>query len=135
MDMNSGAAREILLPTANFGVRDVEIDSARDVAYLTMRATSFGVLAANDVLAAGKLYELNLVNNVVTRQVTVGIGPWQMAMAPVSGFMNVFLTNSADEPNNDNVDSVSQVNVNTFQTVRKLPTLNQPTAISVQLLD
>ena len=135
VDMGTGTAREILLPTASFGVRDVEVDSARDVAYLTMRATSFGVLAANDVLAAGKLYELNLANNVVTRQVSVGIGPWQMAMAPVSGYMNVFLTNSADEPNNDSADSLSQINVNTFQTVRKLPTLNQPTAISVQLLD
>ena len=135
VDMGTGTAREILLPTASFGVRDVEVDSARDTAYLLMRATSFGVLAANDVLAAGKLYELNLANNVVTRQVSVGIGPWQMAMAPVSGYMNVFLANSADEPNNDNADSLSQINVNTFQTVRKLPTLNQPTAISVQLLD
>ena len=135
MDMNTGTAQEILLPTASFGVRDVEVDSARDVAYLTMRATAFGVLAVNDVLLAGKLYELNLANNVVTRQVTVGIGPWQMAMAPVSGYMNVFLTNSADEPNNDSTDSVSQINVNTFQTVRKLSTLNQPTAISVQWVD
>ncbi len=135
MDMNSGIAREIFLPTANFGVRDLEVDSARDVAYLTMRATSAGVLAANDVLAAGKLYELNLANNVVTKQTTVGIGPWQMAMAPVNGYMNVFLTNSADEPNNDSADSISQININTFQTVRKLPTLNQPTAISVQWLD
>ena len=116
-------------------MRDVEVDSARDVAYLTMRATASGVLAANDVLVAGRLYELNLANNIVTRQVTVGIGPWQMAMAPGNGFMNVFLTNSADEPSNDNADSVSQINVNTFQTVRKLPTLNQPTAISVQWLD
>ena len=135
MDMSSGVAREILLPTASFGIRDVEVDSARDTAYLLMRATSGGVLAANDVLAAGKLYELNLANNVVTRQVSVGIGPWQMAMAPVSGYMNVFLTNSADEPNNDSADSLSQININTFQTVRKLPTLNQPTAISVQWLD
>jgi hypothetical protein len=135
MDMATGTAREIFLPTTNLGVRDVEVDSARDVAYLTMRATAFGVLAPNDIVAAGRLYELNLANNVVTRQVTVGLGPWQMAMAPVSGFMHVFLTNSADEPNNDNADSVSQINVNTFQTVRKLPTLNQPTAISVQWLD
>ena len=135
VDMGTGTAREILLPTASFGVRDVEVDSARDTAYLVMRATSFGVLAANDVLAAGKLYELNLANNVVTRQVSVGIGPWQLAMAPVSGYMNVFLTNSADEPNNDGADSLSQINVNTFQTVRKLPTLNQPTAISVQWVD
>ena len=135
VNMATGTAREIFLPSGAFGVRDIEIDSARDTAYLTMRATAFGVLAANDVVAAGRLYELNLASNVVTRQVTVGIGPWQMAMAPVSGFMHVFLTNSADEPNNDNADSVSQINVNTFQTVRKLPTLNQPTAISMQLLD
>ena len=144
MDMNTGNAQQILLPTGNFGVRDVEIDTSRDVAYLAMRATSSGTVAtnivganlvSNEVGTAGKLYELNLANNVVTRQVSVGIGPWQIAMAPVSGYMHVFLTNYADEPNNANADSVSQIDVNTFQTVRKLPTLNQPTAISVQWLD
>ena len=144
MDMNNGTAQQILLPTGNFGVRDIEVDTSRDVAYLTMRATFSGTVAntsigtnvvSNEILAAGKLYELNLANNLVTRQATVGIGPWQMAMAPVGGFMNVFLTNSVDEPNNDSADSLSQINVNTFQTVRKLPTLNQPTAISVQWLD
>ncbi len=135
MAMNSGVWQEILLPTGNFGVRDVEVDSARDVAYLTMRATSIGVSAANDILAAGKLYELSLATNLVTRQATVGLGPWQMAIAPVNGYMHVFMTNAADVPNNANGNSVSEINVNTFQTVRLLPTLTQPTAISMQWLD
>ena len=135
MNMSTGSFRQIFLPTANFGVRDVEVDSSRDVAYLAMRATFGGALAANDIGSAGRLYELNLANNAVTRQITVGFGPWQMAVAPVSGYMHVFLTNAVDRPNNVNANSVSQINVNTFQTVRLLPTLTQPTAISVQWLD
>jgi hypothetical protein len=136
INIGTGVAQKILLPAGNFGVRDVEIDSSRDVAYLVMRATFSGPTSENnEAIAPGRLYELNLASNIVTRQIGVGIGPWQLAMAPVSGFMNVFLTNAADEPNNENADSISQINVNTFQLVRKLTTLNQPTAISMQLLD
>lgn len=135
LNMSSGSANEIVFPAANFGVRDIEIDSARDAAYVVMRATSGGTNASNDSLGRSRVYELNLANLSVSRQVEIGVGGWQIAMAPVSGFMNLFITNAADGAGTNENDSLSQVTTSNFTQVRKLMTLNQPTSIQVQLLD
>jgi hypothetical protein len=130
VNMGNGNSNEIALARNGFGVRDVEIDSSRDVAYLAMRATTGLGLALNDTLNAGRIYELNLANNSISRQATTGIGPWQLAIAPVLGYMNVFVTNSAG------VDSsVSQIETRNFTVTQKLPALPQPTSIIVQWLD
>ena len=135
LNMSSGSANEIVFPAAHFGVRDIEIDSARDAAYVVMRATSGGTNASNDSLGRSRVYELNLANLSVSRQVEIGVGGWQIAMAPVSGFMNLFITNAADGAGTNENDSLSQVTTSNFTQVRKLTTLNQPTSIQVQLLD
>jgi hypothetical protein len=136
VDLDNGDAREIVLPNINFGVRDIEVDSARNVAYLAFRATAGGRLAANDVSnARSRIYELNLATNSLARQVDVGIAAWQMALVPVNNILNIFVTNAADGAENNGDDSVSQVSVLNFTQVRKLTTLNQPVAINVQLLD
>ena len=135
LNLTNGNATEIVFPVANFGVRDIEVDSARDAAYVVMRATSVGTNAGNDSLGRSRVYELNLANLGVSRQVEIGVGGWQIAMAPVAGYMNLFVTNAADGAGTNEDDSLSQVTTSTFTQVRKLTTLNQPTSIQVQLLD
>jgi hypothetical protein len=133
INMATGGTTERVVSTANYGVRDIEVDSARDVAYLAMRAIAFGGVDSDSL--QGRLYEFSLATNTITRQATVGVGPWQLAIAPVNGYMNLFVTNAADRSNNLDFNSVSQVEVRNFTQVRRLPALNQPTAISVQWLD
>lgn len=136
IDFSSGLRSEIRFPQTNHRIVDIEVDSARDTAYLLLRATLPGVQASSDSMTARSLvYELNLENLAVARQVEVGIGGWQMAMAPVDGYMNLFVTNSYDRPINNEGDSISQISTKTFTEVRRLTTLNQPTSIQVQLLD
>jgi hypothetical protein len=135
VDLDNGDAREILLPNESFKPRDIEIDSARNVAYVAMRASSLGGNAADDVgFTNGKLYELNLSTNAISRAVGVGIGPWQIALGQVSGVTQVFVTNAADGAGTTE-DSVSQVTVSNFTQTRKLRLPNQPTGISVELQD
>lgn len=134
LNMGTGQYNQYTFP-GNYGARDIEVDSARDVAYLVMRATFSGSNAANDTVGRSRIYELNLANLNVTRQVEIGIGGWQIAMAPVTGYMNLFVTNYADGLGANEDDSFSQVTTSTFTEVRKLTTLNQPTAIHVQLQD
>lgn len=134
LDETSGS--EIRFPPSNFRICDIEIDSARDVAYVLLRATLSGVQSSQDSTAIrSKIYELNLANLAVTREVEIGVGGWQLAMAPVDGYMNLFVTNSYDRPLNSEGDSISQISTKTFTEVRKFNTLNQPTSIQVQWLD
>ncbi len=135
MNMATGTGFVLPISRVGFGVRDIEVDSARDVAYLAMRASLDGTATTDSSSAQGRLYEYSLSNNQIARQVTLGVGPWQLAMAPVNGYMNVFVTNAAERANNLDFNSVSQVEVRNFTQVRRLPALNQPTAISAQLLD
>ena len=134
LDIGTGLYNQYQFP-GNYGARDIEVDTAREVAYLVMRATFSGSNAANDTTGRSKVYEVNLANLVVSRQVEIGIGGWQLATAPVAGFMNLFITNTADGPGANEPDSLSQVTTSTFTEVRKLPTLDEPTAIHVQLVD
>lgn len=136
LNLDETSGTEIRFPQTNHRIVDIEVDSARDTAYLLLRATLPGVQASSDSTTARSLvYELNLENLAVTRQVEIGIGGWQMAMAPVDGYMNLFITNSYDRPINNEGDSISQISTKTFTEVRRLTTLNQPTSVQVQWLD
>jgi hypothetical protein len=135
VDLDNGDAREILLPVEAFKPRDIEIDSARNVAYLAMRASSASGNAIDDVdNANSKLYELSLSTNSVGRAAALGRGAWQIALGQVNGVTQVFVTNAADGAGTTE-DSVSQISVLNLTQVRKLPLPNQPTGVVVELLD
>ena len=135
VDFSERRRSEIRFPEINYRICDIEIDNARDTAYLLLRATLPGVFSSQDSKTVRSLvYELNLENLAVTRQVEIGIGGWQLAMAPIDGYMHLFVSNHYDGGDSGN-DSFSQISTKTFTEVRRLQTQNQPTSIQVQLAD
>lgn len=133
VDVSSGVFTEIPIPqagTGTFGASDVEVDTSKDVIYVTVQGFAGAWLGSASV--NGKVFEFPCGSLVPTRSTGVGVGPWQLALGKVDGVNTLFITNSADNPGP--TDTISRVETTNFtEVLPRQVTLEQPTGIAVQL--
>lgn len=133
VDVSSGTFTEIPIPqagTGTFGASDVEVDTSKDVVYVTARGFAGAWLGSASV--NGKVFEFPCGSLVPMRSVEVGGTPWQLAVGKVDGVNTLFITNSADNPGP--TDTISRVETTSFtEVLPRQVTLEQPTGIAVQL--
>ena len=133
VNVGSGVFTEIPIPqaaTGTFGASDVEVDTSKDVIYVTARGFAGAWLGSASV--NGKVFEFPCGSLVPARSVGVGVAPWQLAVGKVDGVNTLFITNSADSPGP--TDTISRVETASFtEVLPRQVTLEQPTGIAVQL--
>lgn len=133
VDVSSGAFTEIPIPqagTGTFGASDVEVDTSKDVIYVTARGFAGAWLGSASV--NGKVFEFPCGSLVPTRSIGVGVAPWQLAVGKVDGANTLFITNNADSAGP--TDTISRVETTNFtEVLPRQVTLEQPTGIAVQL--
>lgn len=118
------------------GATDVEIDTSRKVAYVSVarfRAVWQGV---GTPWVNGSLAEFDLPTKQIVRQTQVQVYPAGVAILPTVTGTFVAVTNSANQVvNGGNVGSVSVIDTATFTEVGRMQTQRFPTATVVDFKD
>lgn len=118
------------------GATDVEIDTSRKVAYVSIARFRPVWQGAGTPWVNGSLAEFDLATKQIVRQVPVQVYPWSVSMLPTATGTFVAVTNSANQVvDNVNVGSVSVVDVATFTEAGRMQTQRFPTVLAVDFKD
>lgn len=139
LDLNSGVFTNVpILQESGIavGATDVEVDSAQNKLYVSLARFQAVWQGAGTPWVNGSLAEIDLATKQITRQTSVQVYPWSVAVLPTATGTFVSVTNNARQTDSDgNFGTVSIIEIASFTEVSRMRTQRQPGPMAVDFKD
>ena len=137
LDLTSGTFTNVPISQeagVSVGATDVEVDTSRNVAYVSIARFQAVWQGAGTPWVNGSLVELDLATKQVVRQATLQVYPWSVAVVPTAKGTFVAVSNNALQTDgNGNFGTVSIIETTSFNEVSRMRTQRQPGPTAVEL--